>query len=483
MSGVPEPAGLAPPPGLLRPFGSPGRRTPVTAVGGSVDPQSAVVADVEAVQRAAVAYRVHAEAMAQHAATLRSLDLQMIDATAGVGGVGGPRDVAGVGDLVRRPVAAWRLRHLAHRLDTHAEARVQLAGRAQIAVTLYHDVDAANAAAFDALLARGRLDPRIPPPFVLERSGTCSSPGPGAESARLPVCPGYEWVAAVRPEDVLRPQRLSVVAVRPVPTPRGQRPGLAGAMQAVRDGYSAPGSAGAGEADTIDVRRHVHREQGADGDGPARETYVVTLPGTSGWDLLTVRGNPEGPRTLRPNIEGALGRASAEARLLPEVLERAGVPPGAPVLLVGHSQGGMTAMSAAALPAMRRYRLCVLTAGSPVGRMPVAPEVTYLHVTNPGDAVPRLEGAANRRSRNQATVSTGKPVTSPGDDHDVGRYVEESERLDRLEGDRGGPSGAPGVDVPPALSEKLSEFRAAGHLRGDEPGDVVETTRVWVRTR
>lgn len=429
-------------------------RTPPSAVGGSTDPQSAFVADVEAVQRAAVSYRRHAEAMEEHVATLRGLDLRVLDAAGAPGG------------LLTRPVDAWSLWQTARRLAAHAEARGELARRAQTAVALYRDVDSSNAAAFDTLLAGGVLDPATPPPWVLERTGRCSTAGPGDESYRLPTCPGYEWSSRVTPEDLMREQHLGISQVRTVPTPSPVRPGLAGAMQTVHDAYAAPGSDGTGEADTIDVRRHAYR----DAHGVRRESYVVALPGTSSWDVLTMRPRPEEPRSLRPNIEGAQGRPSAEARLIPEVLERAGVPPGASVLLVGHSQGGMTAMSAAALPGMRKYRVAVLTAGSPVGRMPEVPGVPYLHVANPGDVVPLAEGVPNRRSRDQVTVTTGKPVTKPLDDHDVARYVEELERLDRA-----------GEEVPPAIAEKVEELRAAGHLRGQAPGDVVETTRVWVR--
>ena len=429
-------------------------RTPPRAVGGSTDPQSAFVADVEAVQRAAVAYRRHAEEMGRHGPALHVLGLQVLDAA------------AASGTRRARPADAWSLWRVARRLSAHAEARGDLARRAQTAVALYRDVDSSTAAAFDRLLAEGRLDPGTPPPWVLERSGVCSSPGPGEESYRLPTCPGYEWSLPVGAEDLMRPQHLEIAAVRTLPATA--RPGLAGAMQAVHDAYAAPGSDGTGEADTIDVRRHIHH----DAQGRRHESYLVALPGTSSWDLLTVRPRPEEPRSLRPNLEGVQGKPSAEALLLPEALERAGVPPGASVLLVGHSQGGMTAMSAAALTAMRRYRVAVLTAGAPVGRMPEVPGVPYLHVVNPGDVVPLADGAPNRRSRDQVTVTTGKPVTRPLDDHDIARYVEELDRLDRA-----------GDDVPPALAEKVQELRAAGHLQGEAPGDVVETTRVWVRHR
>ncbi|GAB49873.1 hypothetical protein [Mobilicoccus pelagius] len=432
-----------------------GTRGPVEAAGGSADPQSRFVADVEAVQRAALVYRSSADAMGRQAAELRRLDLRLADA------------LLSRGDAVSRIVDAWRLWRLADRLASHAGARAELARRAQAAVALYRDVDESSAAAFDRLLRSGEFPP-MPPPWILERQGRCSSPG-DAEQYRLPTCPGYKGPTPLDPADLMRPQRLFVGEVRRIPPPSRPRPGLGGAFRTVHDNYGAPSSDGTEDGDPIDIRRHVH----VDPDGRRRETYVVAFAGTSGWDLLSMRQGDEQVRTLRPNLEGALGRASAEARLVPEVLARAGVPPGAEILLAGHSQGGMTATAAAALPEMRRYRLSVLTAGSPTGRMPVVPGVSYLHVVNPGDVVPHAEGAPNRRSRNQVTVSTGRPSRGVRADHAVEGYVEELDRLDRLDRD--------GKGTPPALAEKVRELEAAGHLRGEEPGDVVETTRVWLR--
>ena len=95
-------------------------RTPPRAVGGSTDPQSAFVADVEAVQRAAVAYRRHAEEMGRHGPALHVLGLQVLDAA------------AASGTRRARPADAWSLWRVARRLSAHAEARGDLARRAHL---------------------------------------------------------------------------------------------------------------------------------------------------------------------------------------------------------------------------------------------------------------------------------------------------------------------------------------------------------------
>lgn len=440
-------------------------RAPIRVAGGAHDPASRFVTDVEAVQRAAVAYRNRAEEMRGHVWDLRRIDLDVCLAA------------IPSASFARRATDARIILGLARTLERHVQARTALAEHTQVAVVLYRDVDAANARAFDLLLDRGVHDLRQPRqnPWVLESAGQCTTtpgtpgtPGNGEdEEYRLPACPQFTW-PDLPVENLYGRQELVIDDVWALPTQTAAAAGLAGALQTVHDSYAATSRDGEEEVDTVDVRKRSY----VDASGRERESYVVDLAGTSAWDLLDLRRGEE-YRSMRPNVEGALGRASAEARLIPEVLERAGIPPGAEVLLVGHSQGGMTAMSAAALPAMRAYRLKVLTAGSPVGRMPVVPGVTYLHLANPGDVVPRAEGVRNRPSRNQVTVTTGKPPHTFDEDHDIGTYVDEAARIDAERA----------AGVPPSLESTLKEFEEAGHLRREGESDVTTTIRARIRRR
>jgi uncharacterized protein YukE len=122
------------------------------------------------------------------------------------------------------------------------------------------------------------------------------------------------------------------------------------------------------------------------GEPPA---YIVSIPGTTRWD-------PDGaanPTDLTGNLELAGGNMSTAAEAVRLAMEKAGIPPGAPVMLSGHSQGGMIAAALASDSEFTaRFNVTnVVTFGSPVDSAPIPPSIDVLALQHEGDPVPRVD--------------------------------------------------------------------------------------------
>jgi alpha-beta hydrolase superfamily lysophospholipase len=159
---------------------------------------------------------------------------------------------------------------------------------------------------------------------------------------------------------------------------------------------------------------------------------VIAIPGTQVW---APRTGPN-PLDVTSAVRSMAGRQNAAVAAVVEAMRTAGVRPGEPVCLVGHSLGGMVAAGLAADPALRqRYRITeVVTLGSPVATYPVLRDVGVLALEHTDDLVPKLDGAINPDRtrwvtvRHQVTPSGVTPdvvVT-----HDVSTYVRTAALLD-----------------------------------------------------
>jgi pimeloyl-ACP methyl ester carboxylesterase len=88
-------------------------------------------------------------------------------------------------------------------------------------------------------------------------------------------------------------------------------------------------------------------------------------------------------------------------------MEQAGIPAGDPVMLVGHSLGGIAAMALASNSSFEsRYNVrSVVTAGSPVARFEPAGIASVLSLENSTDIVWAADGAPNPDRANWITVT------------------------------------------------------------------------------
>lgn len=161
--------------------------------------------------------------------------------------------------------------------------------------------------------------------------------------------------------------------------------------------------------------------------------WVVEIPGTTDWDPAA-GGDPS---DLTSNVQLMQRRGELLAAIR-EAMHQAGIAPGDPVLVAGHSQGGIAAAALAGDPATRRdYHITnVLTAGSPIAGMPIPNDVHVLAIEHTQDPVPRLEGHANPDRANWTTVTldvSDQPGVSsnPFASHSGGLYTDTAGMIDR----------------------------------------------------
>ncbi|KRE58650.1 hypothetical protein [Phycicoccus sp. Soil748] len=195
------------------------------------------------------------------------------------------------------------------------------------------------------------------------------------------------------------------------------------------------------------------------GTGPV---WLVEVSGTQVWDPRTganpcdvttdVRAMAQESTALARGVQEALDQAQAESRAGSDGAGSGGTGSGAagpasaggpgrdastePVMLVGHSLGGIVAAGLASSPAFTaRHRVThVVTAGSPVARMPVPAGVQVLSLEHHQDPVPRLEGAPNPDRSGWVTATRdlddGRDGTG-SEAHGVGEYAATAAAVDR----------------------------------------------------
>lgn len=159
--------------------------------------------------------------------------------------------------------------------------------------------------------------------------------------------------------------------------------------------------------------------------------YIVDIPGTNTWNLPgqhTMSANDMGT-----NVDGIAGRQSVLETGIERAMRQAGVPHDAPVMLVGHSQGGIVAARAANdFVGNHSFNVThVITAGSPVGAIAVPSQVQMLSLENNNDIVPHLDARENPDTPNHTTVKFDHQTESVGSNHQLaGNYQVAAQQLD-----------------------------------------------------
>jgi hypothetical protein len=140
---------------------------------------------------------------------------------------------------------------------------------------------------------------------------------------------------------------------------------------------------------TNDGRTMLHRVAGRDGT----ERFVVLLTGLA----FGVPSNPT-PNDLVGAFHGLTHIDSPYTRGVRKAIDLLGVPDGAEIAFVGHSQGGLAAMSLTEeADFVARFRVThVIAVGSPIDyKRPVDPRVQVVSVVNEHDIVPNLDGRSS----------------------------------------------------------------------------------------
>ena len=180
--------------------------------------------------------------------------------------------------------------------------------------------------------------------------------------------------------------------------------------------------------------------------------HIVNLPGTD--DLHTLPWTADGDvRDMGTNLDLVAGVPDDYQQGILEAMAQAGIGPDDPVLVVGHSQGGMEAV--AILAGDSGYHVTdVVTAGSPtaqVGHYPTGSHV--LSLEQHGDLVPLLDGERNPPSVEQTTVVVdAHPGSGIEAHHAYDVYVEAGAAVD--------------ASTHPSVVSSLESLQAHGFLGG-----------------
>lgn len=188
------------------------------------------------------------------------------------------------------------------------------------------------------------------------------------------------------------------VSVTLEPKPQSERPprdlhDLMLSQSALEDGEAYPG--------------HVRVAQVPQGDGTS--AWLVQVSGTQDWSPRA----GSNPFDLTSNLLLMARQQSLLTRGVQQALEHAMAADGShdhrrePVMLSGHSEGGIAAAALASSAAFRqRHQVTdVVAAGAPIARFPVPGTVSVLSLEHRQDPVPRLDGRANPDQRRWVTVT------------------------------------------------------------------------------
>ncbi|UKJ63372.1 hypothetical protein H1Q78_17190 [Cellulosimicrobium cellulans] len=186
-------------------------------------------------------------------------------------------------------------------------------------------------------------------------------------------------------------------------------------------------------------------------------TWVVAIPGTQPFNLRSVFNMTSNYQLM--DDDPAVRAQADSARAVMDAMRQAGISPDDDVVLVGHSQGGIIASTVAAATVGTYNVRHVVTAGSPIGGHDLPPGVKGTHFETQGEGISDTDGAENRATAHQVTV-TGAFVAPGGGPtaewpHSVPFHQEVLDAAVEV-GDRG-------------LEEHLTGFEALLDGEADEP--------------
>ncbi len=138
-------------------------------------------------------------------------------------------------------------------------------------------------------------------------------------------------------------------------------------------------------------------------DGTTR--YIVYVPATTDWSPKSGDNTTD----LTTNVQGMAGNDTVMREMVRQAIADAGIGGDAEVMLVGYSQGGITAGSLAADPAFLDdvNVTALMTVGAPVSDFPIDSGIDVLSIEHEQDLVPDLDGNENPATKNWSTVTVG----------------------------------------------------------------------------
>lgn len=232
-------------------------------------------------------------------------------------------------------------------------------------------------------------------------------------------------------------------------------------LRQVADLYPGPGDGDGPDVAEVSVQRLDH----ADGT----RSWVVAVPGTEEWKLGGA--NPLDGLTDVQLVGTGIDDATA---LTVRAMTQSGIRPGEPVLIAGHSAGGMVAGRIASDPVLAQHFdiAAVVTAGSATAGYDIPATTAALHLEHVQDVVPGLRGRPNPDELNRTTVVRDLPplpeagpwcVADESAAHAIDRYVQTAELLPgddpSVAGFRAAQATVLGDDVVGATTRTFSGYR------------------------
>ncbi len=169
---------------------------------------------------------------------------------------------------------------------------------------------------------------------------------------------------------------------------------------------------------------HVQVVQVPQPDGSA--AWVVQVPGTQEMAALE---HGENLSDMVSNVHGIESNGTGPPTLLEEqvlaAMREAGIGRDDPVMMTGHSQGGIVAASLAARQPEDFHITSVVTGGSPIGRFEMPDSVSVMSLEHEQDIIPRLDGSDNSDAPNWVTVRrdlSGDSAPALSAAHDTEQY-------------------------------------------------------------
>ena len=189
-------------------------------------------------------------------------------------------------------------------------------------------------------------------------------------------------------------------------------------IDALRSQALDPAALDLGDTAPDEAEFEILRHETPDRDRPS---WTVVLRGTRDLGV----GSSTNPNDMLSNFELVGGLRDDHHDAIVAALEMSGAGKGDAVEFVGHSQGGLVAASLAASPDIRaRYSVAsVVTAGSPIGGIPVPDHTPVMSFEHVDDAIAGLDGQINRSSPNHVTVHAWRNTTNP---HDLAGYISDA---------------------------------------------------------
>lgn len=136
-------------------------------------------------------------------------------------------------------------------------------------------------------------------------------------------------------------------------------------------------------------------------DGTSR--FIVYVPATTDWSPQPGDNTTD----ITTNVEGMAGNDTVMREMVRQAIADAGIDPDDEVMLVGYSQGGITAGSLAGDQDFLKdvNVTALLTVGAPISDFPIDDSVEVLSIEHEQDLVPDLDGNENPGRDNWSTVT------------------------------------------------------------------------------